>query len=57
MDIVVNHTSDKHFWFKEAIKNKNNKYRDYYIIKKGKNGNPPNNWVSMFGGSAWGENR
>ena len=53
MDIVVNHTSDKHFWFKEAIKNKNNKYRDYYIIKKGKDGNPPNNWVSMFGGSAW----
>ena len=48
MDIVVNHTSDKHFWFKEAIKNKNNKYRDYYIIKKGKDGNPPNNWVSMF---------
>lgn len=53
MDIVVNHTSNEHAWFKEAIKNKNSKYRDYYIIKKGKNGNPPNNWISMFGGSAW----
>lgn len=53
MDIVVNHTSNEHFWFKEAIRDKESKYRDYYIIKKGKNGNPPNNWVSMFGGSAW----
>lgn len=53
MDIVVNHTSNKHSWFEEAKKDKNSKYRDYYIIKKGKDGNPPNNWVSMFGGSAW----
>ena len=55
MDLVVNHTSDKHQWFKEAINNKNSKYRDYYIIKKGKkNGKkPPNNWTGFFGESTW----
>lgn len=53
MDIVVNHTSTENKWFKEAIKNKESKYRDYYIFRKGKDNMPPNNWRSMFGGSAW----
>ena len=54
MDLVVNHTSDQHHWFKEALKNPDSKYRNYYIFKKGKDGNPPNNWRSNFGyGSAW----
>lgn len=53
MDVVVNHTSTEHKWFKEAIENPDSKYRDYYIIKKGTKNTPPNNWVSMFGGSAW----
>lgn len=53
MDLVVNHTSDEHQWFKESRKSKNNKYRDYYIWKNGKNGEPPNNWQSFFSGSAW----
>ncbi|WP_234122778.1 glycoside hydrolase family 13 protein [Clostridium hydrogenum] len=53
MDLVVNHTSDEHKWFKESRKSKNNKYRDYYIWRNGKNGGPPNNWGSYFSGSAW----
>ena len=55
MDLVVNHTSSEHPWFKEAIKDKNSPYRDYYIIKKGKkNGKkPPNNWSGFFGEKAW----
>ncbi len=58
MDLVVNHTSDEHPWFQEALKNKDSKYRDYYIFKEGKkrkNGKslPPNNWESNFTGSAW----
>lgn len=56
MDLVVNHTSDEHFWFKESKKSKDNPYRDYYIWRKGrgKNGKkPPNNWTSRFGGTAW----
>jgi len=53
MDLVVNHSSDEHHWFKEARKSKDNPYRDYYIWKKGKDGGPPNNWVSFFGGPAW----
>ena len=55
MDLVVNHTSDQHAWFKEAIKDKNSPYRDYYIIRKGKkNGKkPPNNWQGFFGEGAW----
>ncbi|WP_426349635.1 glycoside hydrolase family 13 protein [Alloiococcus sp. CFN-8] len=52
MDLVINHTSDEHPWFIESRKN-NNKYRDFYVWKKGKNGEPPNNWGSFFGGSAW----
>ena len=55
MDLVVNHTSDQHEWFKSAMADKNSPYRDYYIIKKGKkNGKkPPNNWTAFFGGSTW----
>ena len=48
MDMVVNHTSTENYWFKEAIKSKDNKYNDFYIWKKEKN-----NWKSKFGGSAW----
>lgn len=53
MDLVVNHTSDQHIWFKESRTSKSNPNRDYYIWRKGKNGGPPNDWVSFFGGSAW----
>ncbi|CCU79821.1 Trehalose-6-phosphate hydrolase [Halanaerobium saccharolyticum subsp. saccharolyticum DSM 6643] len=53
MDLVLNHSSDEHQWFKESKKSKDNPYRDYYIWKDGKNGGPPNNWKSFFGGSAW----
>ena len=54
MDLVVNHTSDEHRWFKEALKGKDNPYRDYYIWRDPKeNGDAPNNWGSCFGGSAW----
>lgn len=56
MDLVVNHTSDEHEWFKQSRSSKDNEYRDYYIWRKGrgKNGKkPPNNWSSNFVGSAW----
>ncbi|WP_291636308.1 alpha-glucosidase [Clostridium sp.] len=53
MDLVVNHTSDEHKWFTESKSSKENPYRDYYIWKDGKEGNPPNNWGSFFSGSAW----
>jgi trehalose-6-phosphate hydrolase len=54
MDIVVNHTSTKHSWFIESRKSKESPYRDFYIWKDGKeNGEPPTNWESKFGGSAW----
>ena len=53
MDLVVNHTSDEHQWFVESRSDKDNDYRDYYIWRSGKEGTPPNNWESNFGGSAW----
>ena len=54
MDLVVNHTSDEHRWFVESCKAEDTPYRDYYIWREGKEGNqPPNNWGSCFGGSAW----
>lgn len=53
MDLVVNHTSDEHEWFQEALKNPHSKYRNYYVFREGVNGNPPNNWRSYFGSSAW----
>lgn len=52
MDFVLNHTSDQHPWFQDAIKNPNSLYRDYYIFA-GKNNQRPNNWGSFFGGSVW----
>ena len=56
MDLVVNHTSDEHPWFKEAKTSKKNEYYDYYIWRKGKNSGPPNNWQSVFSGDAWSYN-
>lgn len=53
MDVVVNHSSDEHEWFKESRKSEDNPYRDYYIWKKNVDGTPPNNWGGTFGGSAW----
>lgn len=53
-DLVLNHTSSKHPWFQEALKGKDNIYRDYYIWEDaGINGEEPNNWASFFGGSVW----
>jgi len=53
MDLVINHTSDEHQWFIESRSSKDNPYRDYYIWHEGKDGAAPNNWESIFGGSAW----
>lgn len=53
LDIVVNHTSTEHQWFKSALGNKESEYRDYYIWQDPVNGQAPNNWESKFGGSAW----
>ena len=51
LDLVINHTSDEHKWFEEAISNPKSKYHDYYIFKEGEE--VPNNWRSVFGGSVW----
>ena len=53
MDLVVNHTSDKHPWFIESRKSKDNPYRDYYLWQDGQNGKAPNELESVFEGSAW----
>ncbi|RLU15109.1 hypothetical protein DMN91_012996 [Ooceraea biroi] len=54
LDLVPNHTSDEHYWFQESIK-RGSKYEDYYIWANGRENNaqPPNNWRSVFSGSAW----
>ncbi|OHR77497.1 alpha,alpha-phosphotrehalase [Staphylococcus sp. HMSC34B12] len=52
LDIVINHTSTEHQWFKEAISSKDNPYRDYYYFEPSQDG-PPTNWESKFGGNAW----
>jgi alpha-glucosidase len=58
LDLVLNHTSDKHAWFQSALADPASPYRDFYFFRKGKNSEqgmpaPPNNWRSIFGGSAW----
>ncbi|WHY97304.1 glycoside hydrolase family 13 protein [Peribacillus simplex] len=53
MDLVVNHSSDEHAWFRESRSSKDSPKRDYYIWKPGRNGKEPNNWESIFKGSAW----
>ncbi len=53
MDLVVNHTSDEHRWFREARSSRENRYRDYYIWREPRGQGPPNNWRSFFGGPAW----
>ncbi|MDD6795055.1 MAG: alpha-glucosidase [Clostridiaceae bacterium] len=53
LDLVLNHTSDKHPWFLESRNSKENNKRDWYIWRDGKDGHEPNNWESIFGGSAW----
>lgn len=53
MDLVINHTSDEHPWFIESRASLYNPKRDWYIWRDGKNGDEPNNWESIFGGSAW----
>lgn len=55
MDLVVNHTSDQHTWFKQALADPSSPYRKYYIFKKTTDGKVPNNWRSIFGGSTWTE--
>ncbi|MBN9655185.1 alpha-glucosidase [Halobacillus sp. GSS1] len=53
IDLVLNHTSDEHPWFIESRRSKDNPKRDWYIWRDGKNGAEPNNWESIFDGSAW----
>lgn|SRR5699024_1030987 len=53
LDLVVNHTSDEHIWFQKALRDKNSKYRNYYIFKESPT--PPTNWCSIFGGNVWGK--
>lgn len=53
MDLVINHCSDEHEWFKKAMADLDSEYAKYFFIEDGVNGNPPNNWRSYFGGSAW----
>lgn len=53
MDLVVNHTSDEHAWFQEALHDLNSPKRDYYFIRPNRDGTPPNNWTSFFSGPTW----
>ena len=53
MDLVLNHSSSEHRWFKEAKKSKDNPYHDYYIWRDGEEGMPPSDMKAVFGGSAW----
>ena len=53
MDLVLNHCSDRHIWFQEALKGKDNPYHDYFIWKDGDGSTPPNDMGSVFGGPAW----
>jgi alpha-glucosidase len=54
LDFVVNHSSDRHKWFQDSKSSKTSEHRDWYIWRDGKGpGEPPNNWVSIFGTAAW----
>src|SRR5699024_7506814 len=53
MDLVVNHCSDEHIWFKKAVEDPEGPYGQYFYFRKGKNGKAPCNWRGYFGGSAW----
>ena len=53
MDLVINHCSDQHEWFQKALADPDGEYADYFYFRKGKNGNPPSNLRSYFGGSCW----
>lgn len=53
LDLVLNHTSDRHRWFLEALKGKDNPYHDYYVWRDGREDVPPNDMRATFGGSAW----
>jgi len=53
MDLVINHCSDQHEWFQKALKDPEGEYADYFYFREGKNGNPPSNYRSYFGGSCW----
>ena len=53
MDLVINHCSDQHKWFQKALADPEGEYADYFYFRKGKNGNPPSNYRSYFGGSCW----
>jgi alpha-glucosidase len=54
LDLVPNHTSDRHEWFQDALRGRDARYRDFYVwADPGPDGGPPNNWLSSFGGSAW----
>ena len=53
MDLVINHTSDQHEWFKLSKEQPESQYHNYYIWRKGKGKKPPNNWLSVFEGKAW----
>lgn len=53
MDLVINHCSDQHAWFQKALTDPEGEYGDYFYFRKGKDGNPPSNYRSYFGGSAW----
>ena len=53
MDLVINHCSDQHEWFQNALADPDGEYADYFYFRKGRNGNPPSNLRSYFGGSCW----
>ncbi len=53
LDLVMNHTSDEHPWFVESRSSRDNPKRDWYVWRDGRDGAPPNDWNSSFGGSAW----
>src|SRR5690606_36178592 len=53
LDLVVNHTSDQHEWFKQAVADPDGPYGDYYFFRDGDPETPPNNWLSFFAGPAW----